>query len=155
LHCIANPTSVLDLWTNKTITFYFSKWNDILNIITAITNQWWWVIRLTTENEHWLITWNKVPITNTTSYNNVYTITVIDTHNFDITETFITNETGNWQLINEKSSASVQIASKFKSSQLTVMTWEAFRTNDFAELWVENNLDWTWILIQNCNFLIN
>ena len=155
LHVIANPNSVLDVGTNKDVTFYISKWNDTLNTITVVSDQWGWVIRFTTWNPHWLTTGERVTMTNTTSYNTTYTITVIDTTNFDVTETFVATETGNWQVIIERSSAHGEILSATKGNQITVITGVLFNTNDFIELFTENNSDWTWLLIQDSNLLIN
>lgn len=151
----ANPTILLDTWTNKNVTCCFSIWNDVLNTIVSIIDQWGWIIRFTTWNAHWLSTWDRVPITNTTSYNKTYTITVIDANNFDVTEVFVASETGNWQIIIEKSWAQTQIASTTKSSQLTIFTGYVFVTNDFAELFIENNFDATNLLVTNANFLIS
>lgn len=60
--------------------------------ITAWADQGGGVIRATTGAAHGLTTGDVVTITNTTNYNGVYIVTVIDTTNFDITATWVADD---------------------------------------------------------------
>lgn len=149
LRCFANPSAVLETWTNKDITFYFSKWNDTNNTIASFADAWWGQITVTTDNAHWLSNLDRVPITGTTNYNGTYTITNIAANTFEITDTFVATETWYWQIINEASSSSNTIASTTKASSTPTLKGFTFVTGDFIELFVENNTDWTWVVIKN------
>lgn len=152
---ISNPETVLALGTNKDITFYLSKGNDTTNTITGVTDQGGGTVRITTGNAHGLSTNDEVFITNTTSYNGFYVITVIDSTNFDITATYVASETGNWQEILQNTSAGNQIESATKASSTSVISNQPMMTNDFIELFVENNTDATNLVIRNVNLLIS
>lgn len=50
-----------------------------------------------TSTDHGLFTGNWVIITDTTSYNGTFKVTKIDDDTFQITDTWVANETGNWE----------------------------------------------------------
>lgn len=150
----ANPSGIAG-GANQDVSFYFSQGNDTLNTITAVTDQGGGVIRITTGNPHGLTTGDRVAQTNTTSYNDTYTITVIDATNYDITETFVATETGNWQLIVEKTKAMNTIISSTKSSATFIQSKLTFRTNDFVECFVENNTTSNSVTIKTMSIIAN
>lgn len=151
----ANPTAVLDTGTNKDVSFYFVHGNETDHAITAFADGGGGQVVVTSAS-HGLSNGDRVVIRNTTNYNGVFTISNVTTDTYEITDTWVANDaTGDWSIIIEQSKAQNQLASTTKASNTSVFSGFQFSTNDFIELFVENNTDGTSILVTNCNLLIN
>ena len=155
-----NPSSIAGS-INQDVTYYISKGNLTTDTITAVTDQGGGTVRITTGNEHGISTLDergntqKVAIIGTTSYNGSYTITVIDSTNFDITATFVATETGNWQEIIGRSSSTNTIASTTKAGNTGVQTSVSIVTGDYIETFLENNSGTATITVNDSNLLIS
>lgn len=154
LQVLANPTSVTGVGTNKNVSFYFTKGNETNNAITAFADAGGGQVTVTNA-VHGLSNNDRVMIRNTTSYNGLFTITNITSTTFEITATFVADDaTGDWSILLENTKAADVLTSTTKASNTAVLGRESFVTNDFIELFIENNSDGNALLVVDSNITI-
>lgn len=152
-----NLRGLNDAGVNKDFSFYISKGNDTNNTITAFADSAAdpGVDTTVTSAAHGLSAGDRVPITNTTNYNLVHTVTrVVDANNFDIDFVYVANDaTGNWALIDENSLSGNRFSTT-DNKNTTVIATTVFSTNDYVEFFIENNTDATDFALDQTKFII-
>lgn len=127
---------------NKDFSFYFVIGNDTNNTITAFANNGAGGTTVTSA-AHGKSNGDRLPITNTTSYNGTQTIFNVTTNTFDIPVAFVADDaTGNWALLIETSKMPDSFDNADERS-VTVVAIICFDTDDYVELFAENNTDST------------
>jgi hypothetical protein len=153
IQVLANPTAVTGIGTNKDISFYFVHGNETEHAITAFADAGGGQVTVTSAN-HGLSNGDRVVIKNTTNYNGTFVATNTAVNTFEITDTFVSTETGDWAVILEDSIAQNQLASTTKASNTSVFTLLEFTTNDYIELFIENNTDGLSLRVKNANIIL-
>lgn len=152
-----NFRGINDAGINKDFAFYISEGNDTNNTITAFADSAAdpGVDTTVTSAAHGLSIGDRVPITGTTNYNLVHTITrIVDANNFDIDFIFVANDaTGNWARIIEESLSSNRFDTT-DNKNTTVISIVEFDVDDYVEIFVQNNSDTTDFALDQAKFII-
>jgi hypothetical protein len=153
---ISNPTAVTGIGTNKDVSFYYVHGNETTNTITSFADAGGGLITATSsiplvdEKGDALSDGARIVINNTTNYDGTFVSTNVTTYTFDFTDTFVDTDTGDWGVILETSIAQNQLGSTTKASCTMVIDSIVFETNDYIELFIENNTDGLSLRVKNC-----
>ena len=100
-------------------------------------------VRVTTNGVHSSLTGDEMTISGTTNYNGVFTIAVVDTTNFDITSTWVSNDaTGTAIRTKKHLSQNVLISFTGSKDHVSGDIWTIASKMDNIK-WNENNGSWT------------